>query len=104
MIDALRPSADVIHGTVESLELNGPFRVRANGAWLEADHVVLATPAADAARLLQPCNARLAGLLRDIPYNSSITLSLGYRRETFDHPLKEFGFLVPQRERQYLAA
>jgi oxygen-dependent protoporphyrinogen oxidase len=105
LIDALRPSADVIQANVESLERTASaFRVRANGAWLEADHVVLATPAADAARLLQPCNRNLAGLLRDIPYNSSITLSLGYRRETFDHPLKGFGFLVPQRERQYLAA
>jgi oxygen-dependent protoporphyrinogen oxidase len=105
LIDALRPSADVIHGTVESLERSSTgFRVRANGAWLGADHVVLATPAADAAHLLQPCNSRLAHLLQAIPYNSSITLSLGYRRETFDHPLKGFGFLVPQRERQYLAA
>jgi oxygen-dependent protoporphyrinogen oxidase len=105
LIDALRPSADVIHGTAESLERNASaFRVRANGAWLEADHVVLATPAADAARLLQPRHGHLADLLQAIPYNSSITLSLGYRRETFDHPLKGFGFLVPQRERQYLAA
>jgi oxygen-dependent protoporphyrinogen oxidase len=31
-------------------------------------------------------------------------MSLGYRKETFDHPLKGFGFLVPKRERKLMAA
>ena len=29
---------------------------------------------------------------------------LGYRKATFDHPLKGFGFLVPKKERKYMAA
>ncbi|HYL76198.1 MAG TPA: protoporphyrinogen oxidase [Bryobacteraceae bacterium] len=105
LIDALRPSADVLQGTVESLERSGAgFRVRANGDWMEADHVVVATPAGDAARLLAPWNGNIANLLAAVPYTSSVTMALGYRKETFDHPLKGFGFLVPKRERKLMAA
>jgi oxygen-dependent protoporphyrinogen oxidase len=105
LVDALKESADVVRGAVESLERIGTgFRARVNGDWLEADHVVLATPAGDAARLLQPWNGELAELLHAIPYTSSVTLALGYRKDTFDHPLKGFGFLVPKRERKLMAA
>jgi oxygen-dependent protoporphyrinogen oxidase len=75
-----------------------------NGNFIEADIVVLATPAGDAARLLQPWNGNLAELLQSVPYTSSVTMSLGYRKDTFNHPLKGFGFLVPKRERKLLAA
>jgi len=105
LVDALKPSADVLQGTVESLERNGSgFRARANGNWTEADHVVVATPAGAAAKLLQTSNGKLADLLNAVPYTSSVTLSLGYRKDTFDHPLNGFGFLVPKRERKLMAA
>ena len=105
LVDALKGSADVLQGVVESLEKDGAgFRARVNGDWMAADHVVLATPAGDAARLLHPWNGELAALLQAIPYTSSVTLALGYRKDTFDHPLKGFGFLVPKRERKLMAA
>ena len=105
LVDALRGSADIVHGEVESVERTAAgFRARVAGDWIDADHVVLATPAGDAARLLQPWKENLASLLEAIPYTSSITLSLGYRKDTFDHPLKGFGFLVPKRERKLMAA
>ena len=105
LVDALSGSADVLHGAVESLERNSSgFRARVDGNWIEADQLVLATPAGDAARLIQPWNGNLANLLQAIPYTSSVTLSLGYRKDTFDHPLKGFGFLVPQRERKLISA
>jgi oxygen-dependent protoporphyrinogen oxidase len=105
LVDALRPSADIVNGAVESLERNGSgFRARVNGDWIESDHVVLATPAGAAAKLLQPLNGNLAELLQAVPYTSSVTLSLGYRKDTFDHPLNGFGFLVPKRERKLMAA
>jgi oxygen-dependent protoporphyrinogen oxidase len=103
LIEKLRPSADVVHGTVEALERNGArFRARVNGEWLEAENVVLATPAGDCAKLVGSSNTELADLLADIPYTSSITIALGYRKDTFDHPLNGHGFLVPKLERQYL--
>jgi oxygen-dependent protoporphyrinogen oxidase len=119
LVDALRPSADIVHGAVERVEQDGPgFRVRANGDWIEADQVVLATPAVDAASLLDSSNAELADLLRSIPYNSSLTLSLGFSRtglpaclpglnqtrQARRPVLQGFGFLVPKRERNYVAA
>jgi protoporphyrinogen/coproporphyrinogen III oxidase len=103
LIEALRPSADVVQADVETLETTpGGFRVRANGDWLEAEHVVVATPAGDAARVVQSMQPELAGLLEGIPYTSSITLALGYRQATFDHPLEGHGFLVPKKERKYI--
>lgn len=105
LIEKLRPSADVVQGGVETIQKNGAgYRVRANGGWMEADQVVIATPAYKAAELLEPVLPRLAGLLLAIPYNSSLTLSLGYKKSTFDHPLNGFGFLVPKKERQLLTA
>jgi oxygen-dependent protoporphyrinogen oxidase len=39
-----------------------------------------------------------------VPYTSSITLSLGYEKAGFAHPLNGFGFLIPKRERRRLVA
>jgi oxygen-dependent protoporphyrinogen oxidase len=103
LIEALRPSADVIQADVETVENSGDgFRVRANGDWLQAEHLVIATPAGDAAPVLNAMQPELAGLLADIPYTSSTTLSLGYRKNTFDHPLIGHGFLVPKKERKHI--
>ena len=103
LIEKLQPNADVVHGTVEALEQTpSGFRVRVNNQWTEADKVVLGAPAGDCAKLLRPSNAELADLLAAIPYTSSITMALGYRKDTFDHPLNGHGFLVPKLERKYL--
>jgi len=103
LIEKLRPSADVVLGTVEGLQRNtSGFRARVNGDWMEAENIVLAAPAGDCAKLLGSCDPGLADLLSNIPYTSSITMALGYRKDTFDHPLKGHGFLVPKLERQYL--
>jgi oxygen-dependent protoporphyrinogen oxidase len=103
LIDKLRPSADVVHGTAEEVQQNpSGFRARVNGDWLDTDHVVLAAPAGDCAKLLGSSHPGLAEFLSDIPYTSSITMALGYRKDTFDHPLNGHGFLVPKLERQYL--
>jgi oxygen-dependent protoporphyrinogen oxidase len=101
LIEALKPSADTLHAEAEALQqVSGGFRVRANGDWLEADHVVLATPAHQApAGMLNP---ELGALLAGIPYTTSITLALGYQKATFDHPLNGHGFLVPKKERKYI--
>ena len=103
LIDALRPSADVLQAEVERVESSGAgLRVRAGGDWLEADCVVVATPAGEAARIFSATQPELAGLLAEIPYTSSITLSLGYQKRTFDHPLQGHGFLVPKKERKHI--
>jgi len=103
LIEALRPSADVIHANVDAVEqTSAGFRVRSDGDWLETEHLVLATPAYDGARLLDRLQPELSALLAGIPYTTSITLALGYQKATFDHPLNGHGFLVPKKERKYI--
>ena len=43
-------------------------------------------------------DAELAALCGDIPYASSATVTLGYRREDVAHPLRGSGFVVPRVE------
>jgi oxygen-dependent protoporphyrinogen oxidase len=103
LIEALRPSANVVQAEVETVENSGAgFRVRAGGNWLEAEHVVVATPAGEGANVLEALQPELASLLAGIPYTSSITLALGYQKATFDHPLIGHGFLVPKKERKHI--
>jgi protoporphyrinogen/coproporphyrinogen III oxidase len=103
LIQALTPYADVTQANVESMERTASgFRIRANGDWLEAEHVVLATTACEAAPILRAIDPEVSTLLAGIPYTSSVTLSLGYDRRTFDHPLQGHGFLIPKKERKHI--
>jgi oxygen-dependent protoporphyrinogen oxidase len=89
--------------TIEPRE-GGGFRIRAEGNWMEADHVILACPAWAAAELLTPVDPQLTEWLGEIEYSSSLTLSLIYRASEFDGMRAGFGFLVPKKERRRLAA
>ena len=71
---------------------------------LAADALVLAIPAYDAASLLEPLDGGLAGTMRGIPYASTATVSLGFRREGFRHELGGYGFVVPRSEGRPLLA
>jgi oxygen-dependent protoporphyrinogen oxidase len=104
LVDVLRERAapTVIHGEAEAIEPG--YRVRVAGAWIEAEHVVLACPAYEAGALLWPLDGELAALLNAIPYTSSNTVALGYEKRALNHPLNGFGFLVPKRERRRLVA
>ncbi|MGH7389954.1 MAG: protoporphyrinogen oxidase [Candidatus Rokuibacteriota bacterium] len=80
------------------------WRVDAGGVPVEADRVVVATEAHAASRLLRYVDPPLATLLQAIPYASSATVSLGYRRADVPHPLDGFGFVVPRTEGRALLA
>ena len=67
---------------------------------LNAAHVVMATPAPVAARLLTPVDQGLATLLDAIRYAPLAVLHMGFERTHIDHPLDGTGFLTPRRERQ----
>jgi len=110
LVDALvaqaQPAFQLVCGAAEAVEgaAGAPWRVRVNGDWLEADHAILACQAYQAAALLGSADGELAGLLDSIPYSNSITISLGYDKAGFHHPLNGFGFLAPRGERQVLVA
>ena len=76
----------------------------AGGGAVEAARVILAVPAGPAARIVAGLDAELAAQLAAIPYNSSMTIALGYDRASLGHPLNGFGFLVPKVERRKLVA
>jgi oxygen-dependent protoporphyrinogen oxidase len=93
------------HGNVECVERMGNgFRVRVDGAWMEADYVILACPAWAAGDLTASIDPELSALLRKIPYTSSLTVALGYRASEFNGQRAGHGFLVPQKERRRMAA
>ena len=82
----------------------------AGGDLLEADEVVLAVPAAQAAPLLAPLDGELAATLGAIPSASLAVLALAYDERTFHARAlgslgatpgapNGFGFLVPRGER-----
>jgi oxygen-dependent protoporphyrinogen oxidase len=105
LVDALASRVEIAHAGVEAIEREGSgFRVRVDGEWISADHVVLACPAWAAAQLVKGIDGKLGELLGSIDYSSSITLSLIYKASDFDGRRAGFGFLVPKKERQRLAA
>jgi len=106
LTSALASRVKVCRAQAESIERRegSGFRIRAEGNWMEADHVIVACPAWATAELLTTLDPMLAQWLGGIEYSSSLTLSLIYRASEFDGMRAGFGFLVPNKERQRLAA
>ncbi|HEX7313947.1 MAG TPA: protoporphyrinogen oxidase [Pyrinomonadaceae bacterium] len=71
-----------------------------DGQMFEADAVCLALPAYSSARLLRETDDALADELDAIPYASTATVNIAYRRGDIPHPLDGFGFVVPFVERR----
>ncbi len=67
---------------------------------MEADIVVVATPAYDAARILAPLDDALIDALNAIPYSPVTVAALGYDAGTLGNPLDGFGFLIPRGEKR----
>jgi oxygen-dependent protoporphyrinogen oxidase len=62
------------------------------------DAVVLATPAWASGELLRPVAPLAAADLASIPYVTTATVSLAFRRDQVTHPLRGFGYVVPRAE------
>ncbi|HYP00681.1 MAG TPA: protoporphyrinogen oxidase, partial [Pyrinomonadaceae bacterium] len=91
------------------LRVSGNDAAHAGGARgkdeiIAADAVCLALPAYASARLLAPVDAELAAELDAIPYASTATVNLAFRRADIPHPLDGFGFVVPFVERRKIIA
>ena len=66
----------------------------ADPEYLEADAVILATPAGPAARLLKDTASEASALLAEIPYASMAIVTLAFRAEDFPAQRRS-GYLVP---------
>ena len=71
---------------------------------LEADAVILASPANISAHLLEPISEKLSELLNRIKYVSTAAVTLAYKKEGFSHALDGFGFVVPKAEKRKIMA
>jgi oxygen-dependent protoporphyrinogen oxidase len=74
------------------------------GEYLDADIVILTTPAYVAATLLRDLTPQVADRLAGIRYVSTGTLSLGFRRSEIKHPLNGFGLVIPRSEQRLINA
>jgi oxygen-dependent protoporphyrinogen oxidase len=74
------------------------FDVRLAGGSIQADAVIVATPAYAAADLLADLDSGLAAELAAIPHASTAIVTLGYRQKEISHPLDGHGYVIPRAE------
>ncbi|MCA9240369.1 MAG: protoporphyrinogen oxidase [Planctomycetales bacterium] len=70
----------------------------------DASAVIVATPAAAAAKLLSPIDQRISAILGGIEYSSCAIVQLAYPRCAVKHPLDASGLVVPHVEGRPLQA
>jgi protoporphyrinogen/coproporphyrinogen III oxidase len=109
IVARLPPESIRLNTMVESLVLDREtaewkIEVSAADETIRADAVCLALPAYTAAHLLRDADAQLAAELEAIPYASTATINLAWKRTDIAHPLDGFGFVVPLVERRSLLA
>ncbi|MGA2449757.1 MAG: protoporphyrinogen oxidase [Polyangiaceae bacterium] len=81
------------------------WRVRVpDGPPLHGDEVLLAIPAHAAAPIVAALDRRAAAALEGIPFGSTATVFLAYRRQDVSHPLDAVGFIVPRAAGRPIAA
>jgi protoporphyrinogen/coproporphyrinogen III oxidase len=101
LVSALPPSALRVNAaaTAFSATPDGAFRIQtSSGSTLGARAVVFSTPAYVTGALLRGVDAELARLCEAVPYASTGTIALGFRRDQVAHPLTGSGFVVPRVE------
>ncbi len=85
--------------TIQQIESGAGWRVcLEDGKVLETDLLCLALPAPQTSKILVNVAPQLSEELSAIPYSSSATVNLAFRREDIPHPLNGMGFVVPVTE------
>jgi len=82
----------------------GRWAVETPAGPLHADDVALTLPAHASAGLVTTFDPTLAAMLEGIPYVSTATIFLAYRKHDVRHPLDGSGFLVPRGENRPILA
>lgn len=101
-IEARLPAEAVRLGvgvTALSRPPGGPYRLSlSDGSVIEAESVVLATPAFATAELVAGFDPALAAPLREIPFVTTATVSLAFPRQAVARPLQGYGYVSPRVE------
>jgi|ERR1043166_425023 oxygen-dependent protoporphyrinogen oxidase len=102
---SIRVNAKVESIARESRHMWNAWRVAIGGGEsIATDAVCLALPAYVSSQLVSKVDPQLAADLAAIPYASSATINLAYKRGDIPHPLDGFGFVVPFIEKRSLIA
>ena len=111
LVDAIVNNLDKesirLETTVKNIEKakDGTYVVNIEGSKpIIADSVILTTPAYISAKLLKDMDPFLSGNLKQIPYVSTATISLAYKRSDLKEPLKGFGLVIPRTENRKIMA
>ena len=90
---------------IQVLDSHTPYRVELeSGERLDAEAVILATPAYVSADLLRSFDHEAAAILDRIPYASTMTISMVFSESEVKSRLRGYGFVVPRVENRSLIA
>jgi oxygen-dependent protoporphyrinogen oxidase len=103
MVDALQGRLDPpkvrTGAAVRALSRDdGGFCLRLDGETVGAERVIVAAPGPRIAPALEGLVPEVASALAAIPFASSATVLLGFRRDDVAHPLDGYGMVVPRTE------
>jgi len=107
LVDALSSALhDVVttDARVTDVHRAGVLTIESSVGSVQARAVILAVPAYVAASLLRGFDTTLAAFCDSVPYASTATVALGYRRDHIAHAMNGTGFVVPRVERSALLA
>jgi protoporphyrinogen/coproporphyrinogen III oxidase len=74
------------------------YRVRLSDGSVDARAVIVTAPAPRAAAVVGEVLPRTSAWLASIPFASTATVLLGYKREDVAHPLNGYGLVIPKTE------
>jgi protoporphyrinogen/coproporphyrinogen III oxidase len=75
-----------------------PWHLTLDTESLQADSLILATPAYVSGYLLGSIDPELASVLQSISYASTATVTVAYRQSDLPRPLDGYGYVIPRRE------
>jgi oxygen-dependent protoporphyrinogen oxidase len=104
LVAALSPGTVTVSTRVADIQRHTHYRIETAAGPVDTRAVILAVPAYVAASLLRRFDTTIAALTEGIPYASTATVALGYRREQVADPMEGSGFVVPRVERNPLLA
>lgn len=92
--------------TVDNLtkDTDGYTLKLSNDETLKADAVVISTPAYATSAIVKSMDGSLSEKLDTIPYVSTATVSIGFKRADIAHPMDGFGFVIPKSEGRKIMA
>ncbi len=86
-------------------KINSNYRLELkSGSTLDSDSVIVATPAPVSGTLFSSFDPELASVLQSIPFASTATVSLAYRKSDLPRPLDGYGYVIPRGEERHALA